>query len=183
MIYLFVTYFCLDAFMDTKRQNFNITPEQEAEIAQLKELINSPTIKDAILSSVRICSVIARKVREGNQLFLVKEDKGQMYQVLIPELEVLVPPKYKYLVERPHSWKRQLYVKGRRLPAASVYKDYLLEKRTVKQLAEDWELPVEAVQECVSYCAENQALLVMEAMEEQRLAGDMSVDADAAPAS
>jgi hypothetical protein len=28
---------------DTKRQNFNITPEQEAEIAHLKEMINAST--------------------------------------------------------------------------------------------------------------------------------------------
>jgi hypothetical protein len=150
----------------TKRQNFNITPEQEAEIAHLKELVDAPTTKDAILSAVRFYATIAREVKEGREIYLSGSSQNQLERVLIPELEALKPPLYKYLVRRPHEWRQQLYVKGRRLTAASVFKDYFLEQRTLQQLAEDWDLPPGAIQECINYCQDNQALLQMEAEEE-----------------
>jgi uncharacterized protein (DUF433 family) len=151
-----------------KRQNFNITPEQEAEIASLRELIDASSTKDAILSAVRFYAVIAQQVREGQQVYLATGKEGPMEKIVVPELEPLRPPRYTYLVQRPHKWKRQLYVKGRRLPATVVYSDYLLEQRTPQQLAKDWELPVEAIQECINYCQENQELLQMESDEESR---------------
>lgn len=150
---------------ETKRQNFNITPEQEAEIAQLKELLGSPTTKDAILSAVRFYKVIANEIREGRQLCVSEGPSSQIHKLIIPDLEALRPPRYKYLVQRPHEWERQLYVKGRRLPAAIVYRDHVIEGRTPEELADDWDLPLEAVNECISYCEENQELLQMEAEE------------------
>lgn len=158
----------------TKRQNFNITPEQEAGIAQLKELIDSPTTKDAILSAVRVLTVLAKELKEGRQIYMAAEGSAKMHKLLIPEIEVLKPPRYKYLVERPHEWRCQLYVKGRRLPAASVYRDYLLEGRTIDELADDWELPAAAVEECIRYGEENQALFQMEAEEEAKLSEIMT---------
>ncbi len=150
---------------ETKRQNFNITPEQEAEIAQLKEMLGSPTTKDAILSAVRFYKVIANEIRKGRQLCVSEGSSGQLHRLIIPDLETLQTPQYKYLVQRPHEWERQLYVKGRRLPAASVYRDYLVDGISPEELAEDWDLPLEAVNECISYCQDNQALLQMEAEE------------------
>jgi len=153
---------------ETKRQNFNITPEQEAEIAQLKELLGSPTTKDAILSAVRFYKVIANEIKEGRQLCVAENSSGSMHKLIIPDLEALKPARFKYLVQRPHEWERQMYVKGRRLPAASVYRDYSVDGRTPDQLADDWDLPLDAVKECISYCEENQALLQMEAEEAMR---------------
>lgn|GEM_PF-2702843 len=34
---------------ETKRQNFNITPKQEMELAPLRETLDAPSAKDAIL--------------------------------------------------------------------------------------------------------------------------------------
>ncbi len=155
---------------DTKRQNFNITPEQEAEIAYLKEMINASTTKDAILSAVRFYSVMAARVKEGQEIYITDKQTNQMERVVIPDMEALKQPQYRYLVAHSHPWRRQLFVKGRRLPAASVYKDYLVEHRTPAQLANDWSLPLEAVTECIMYCKENQALLEMEAQEDRRRA-------------
>ena len=39
---------------ELKRQNFNITPEQEAEISWLKDAIAASSVKDAILWAVRV---------------------------------------------------------------------------------------------------------------------------------
>lgn len=153
---------------ETKRQNFNITPEQEAEIAHLKEIINASTTKDAILSAVRFYTVMAMRIKEGQEIYMTGKRDNQMEKVMIPDLEILKPPKFKYLIERPHSSSRQLFVKGRRLQASIVYDSMVANKMTPEQTAKNWDLPVEVVYECVDYCKENESLIRMEAEETER---------------
>lgn len=71
-----------------KRQNFNITPEQEAEINWLKEALDAPTTKDAVLLAVRTLAVLCREMRRGSKISLVHEN-GEKAWLLIPQLEVL----------------------------------------------------------------------------------------------
>ena len=40
-----------------KRQNFDVTPEQDAEITWLRDALGASTAKDAILRAVRIADV------------------------------------------------------------------------------------------------------------------------------
>lgn len=70
---------------ETKRQNFNITPEQEAEIAWLKEAVDARTTKDAILIAVRVLSILARETRRGFDLYL-EDEAGNKERLLIPQL-------------------------------------------------------------------------------------------------
>ena len=64
-----------------------------------------------------------------------------------------------YLEARPHPWRRQLYVKGRRLRAFSVWSDLNTNQLTAEDVAQSRELPLEAVRECIRYCEENRQLL------------------------
>lgn len=93
---------------DLKRQNFNVTPEQEAEIAWLKDAVDAPSAKNAVLYAVRVMATIVKEVREGKAVYLVNQ-KGKRERLLIPEIPSNAP-QWKYLVERPHPWRRQLYV-------------------------------------------------------------------------
>lgn len=159
---------------ETKRQNFNITPEQEAELTWLREAIDAPTTKDTILRAVRVFATLAREAQHGRRLFL-RDANGGFAELLIPELEPIEKETWNYLVARPHPWRRQLYVKGRRLRAFDVWMDMLTNKETPEQAAENWELPMEAIAEIVRYCESHRDLLVMEADEErQRLSAEKS---------
>ena len=62
--------------------------------------------------------------------------------------------KWKYLERRPGSSYQQLAIKGKRIFAWTLYCEFMSEKdpRTPKQLAEDWGVPLEAVQEAIEYC-------------------------------
>lgn len=152
---------------ETKRQNFNVTPEQEAELEQVRELLDAPNIKEAILQSARIVAALAGEVRRGNAICVEAAD-GSRTRLLIPELRPAADRGWKYLVERPHPWRRQLYVKGRRLPAAQVWSDMIANHQTIADAARNWDLPAEAIEEILRYCKENRALLDMEADEEGR---------------
>jgi uncharacterized protein (DUF433 family) len=63
-------------------------------------------------------------------------------------------PQYKYLVQKPKSSYKQLFVKDRWVAARTLYGQYVNEEepRTVEQLAEDFEVPLEAVREAIAYC-------------------------------
>jgi uncharacterized protein (DUF433 family) len=64
------------------------------------------------------------------------------------------PHEWKYLERRPGSSYRQLCIKGKRLWAWTVYCAVVNDKepRTPKQLAEDFDVPLEAIHEAVEYC-------------------------------
>src|SRR4051812_5885617 len=68
-----------------------------------------------------------------------------------------MPPtqtKWLYLERDPKSSYKQLSIKGRRVKARTLYSRHVSpeEPRTVEQLAEDWNLPVAAVEEAIAYC-------------------------------
>jgi hypothetical protein len=56
-------------------------------------------------------------------------------------------PNWKYLVNIAHPWKQQLYVKGRKLPAATVWSGMLVNKLTRKQAVDNWDLPAKALKQ------------------------------------
>jgi hypothetical protein len=81
-----------------------------------------------------------------------------------------------YLVEHAHPWKRQLYVKGRKLPAATVWVGMKANKLSIEEAMDNWDLPRDAIQEVTEYCENNKCLLEMEAAEEQRLLNEKGIE-------
>ena len=75
---------------------------------------------------------------------------------------------WRYLVARPHAWRRQLYVKGRRLMASTVWREMLINKLSAEEAADNWKLPHAAIAEITRYCEANRDLLAMESDEERR---------------
>ena len=61
---------------------------------------------------------------------------------------------YRYLAPDPDSSYRQLRVKGRRIFARTLYSLTLGEqgRMTPEEVAADYQLPLEAVQEAIAYC-------------------------------
>ena len=77
---------------------------------------------------------------------------------------------WQYLEQRPHPWRQQLYIKGRRMKASTVWIDMLANELTPEEVAENKDLPLEAVLEAIKYCESHQELLRKDAqIERQRL--------------
>src|SRR5437763_10914712 len=66
-----------------------------------------------------------------------------------------VNTQWKYLAPNPKSAYHQLFIKGRRIRAWVIYCDHVAQDMTPEQIAEDRDLPVEVVRECIAYCASN----------------------------
>jgi uncharacterized protein (DUF433 family) len=67
------------------------------------------------------------------------------------------PSNWKYLEPRPGSFYRQLFLKGRRIRARTLYGLSVSDEEplTPEQIAAEYDLPLEAVQEAIAYCASN----------------------------
>jgi uncharacterized protein (DUF433 family) len=152
---------------ETKRQNFNITPKQEAELTWLRETLGVSSTKDAILRAVRVLAILAREAQQGRALYLGTAT-GELTRLLIPELQSSADNGWEYLVARPHPWRRQLYVKGRKLRASTVWMDMQTNAMTPEEAVDDWDLPLAAIEEIIRYCESHRQLLAMEAEEERR---------------
>ncbi len=75
---------------------------------------------------------------------------------------------YKYLGPKRGSMYRQFFVKDRGIRAQTLYHETLGEEaRTPQEVAEDFDVPLEAVLESIRYCHENEALLQEEWEEEE----------------
>lgn len=67
---------------------------------------------------------------------------------------------YRYLAPRPKSHHKQLYVRGRgNLTARIIVGTLYSENLTIQETAADYDLPVEAVRECLDYYERNQELV------------------------
>jgi uncharacterized protein (DUF433 family) len=73
---------------------------------------------------------------------------------------------WQYLESRPNSWRSQLYVKGRKLRAHTVWADMIVNKMTPEEVAQSKDLSLAAVMEAIKYCETHQELLKQEAEEE-----------------
>ena len=84
-----------------------------------------------------------------------------------PPTEASHQEQWKYLEKRPHLWRKQLYVKGRRLKAFGVWMDMIVNEMTTYEAADNWDLPLAAIEEIIEYCETNQELLKQEADQER----------------
>lgn len=75
---------------------------------------------------------------------------------------------YRHLERKLRSNYQQLFVKGRNMRAEVLYRATVgTEPRSAEEVAGDYGVPVEAVQEAIDYCVRNKELLERErAMEE-----------------
>lgn len=166
----------------TKRANFDLSPEQDELLVNLRAQLSASSTKEAVLRAVQLITLLLDEVQQGNRLFVGKSPATAV-RLAIPELEARAHGQWRWLVERPHPWRRQLWVKGRKLLASAVWLDALTNGMGPREAAENWDLPLEACEEIFAYCETNKALIEAEANEERQRLKRANVDVAAkAPA-
>ena len=153
--------------LTTKRANFDLTPEQDEILANLRTALSASSVKDTVLRAAQVTTLLVNEARQGNHLF-VGRSAEQATRLAIPELEAALPPAWQWLVERPHPWRRQLWIKGRKLQASAVWLDAQANGLSAAEAAENWSLPLPAVEEAFAYSEAHRALIEAEADEERQ---------------
>src|SRR5437867_11350634 len=85
---------------------------------------------------------------------------------------------WKFLESRAHPWRRELFLRGRRLRPSSVWMSVLQNEHTLEEAAANWDLSVPEVRECVRYCETHNEDLRLDAEEERQRLEDARVSLD-----
>src|SRR5207244_8510131 len=99
----------------------------------------------------------------------------------IEKLEACLGPqekvelRWRFLVARPHPWRRQLSIKGRNMTVGQMMSTVRANQYAPEQASENLELPIEAIREALAYYEENRDLIALEAAEERRLARERGI--------
>ena len=100
----------------------------------------------------------AYKLSTGDRLDLI----ATLIQSLQSQVEI---EDWQYLAKRNHPWRKQLYIKGRKLLASTVWQDTVTNEMSREEAAANWDLPIDAIDEVFRYCQSHQDLLKLEADE------------------
>jgi len=73
---------------------------------------------------------------------------------------------WQYLAKRKHPWRKQLYVKGQKILASTIWRDMIANEMSVEEAADNWDLPLDAIDEVICYCESHQDSLKLEAEKE-----------------
>ncbi len=162
----------------SKRANFDLSPEQEELLANLRSRLSASSTKEAVLRAAELTTFLLDELKQGHRLFVGKSLSSAI-RLAIPQLEARANEQWRWLIERPHPWRRQLWVKGRKLLASAVWLDALTNGMGPRQAAENWNLPLDAAEEIFAYCEFNQALIEAEANEERQRLNRVNLDVEA----
>jgi uncharacterized protein (DUF433 family) len=91
---------------------------------------------------------------------------------VLPGVEEQLTNDWQWLVARPHPWRRQLWLKGRRVTAGDLARTIETEGWTPDRASAEFDLPLDAVLEAQRYAATNRALVIAEERENAIAAGD-----------
>ena len=101
----------------------------------------------------------AYKLSKGDRLDLI----ASLVQSLQNQVEI---DNWQYLAKRNHPWRKQLYVKGQKLLASTIWQDMIANKMSVEEAADNWDFPLDAIDEVIRYCENHRDLLKLEAEKE-----------------
>ena len=101
------------------------------------------------------------------QAYKLSKDRLDLIASLVQSLQNQVEvDDWQYLAKRNHPWRKQLYVKGQKLLASTIWQDMIANEMSIKEAADNWNLPLEAIDEVIRYCESHNDLLKLETDEE-----------------
>lgn len=133
------------------RLQVDLAARHERLLGKLGERLGSGADAETARRIFDIVADLAQQIEHGFKLVVAASDDERPDAV--PELtRALVPAsEYTYLVQRPHPWRKQLFVKGRRLTAGQVLHAMHVNGWTTERTATEFDMPLGAVREAVDY--------------------------------
>ncbi|MDQ3688429.1 MAG: hypothetical protein M3406_00040 [Chloroflexota bacterium] len=169
----------------TRRQRLHVdVPEAVSRgIRETAEVYYRGATGDAVQASLAVFSWVVRQRQAGRRVIAVDADHlpAAFEEPIIPGLEEALAPRWQWLVARPHPWRRQLAIKGRRLLAGRLARTIEANGWSADRAATEFDVPVAAVLEAQRYAAEDTDLLAAEEREERLLSTLLLSRADAPP--
>ena len=129
-----------------------LLPDEQARLDYLREQNESGEITEA--EHQELLDFVSRVENEDT------ERVAATLQLAQSQVEV---DGWQYLAKRNHPWRKQLYIKGQKLLASTVWQDMITNGMSVEEAADNWDLPLDAINEVIRYCESYRDLLKLEA--------------------
>lgn len=125
------------------------------------------SLSDTVAGALTTFQWLVRQRMAGRRVIAVPSDQLPYVfeEPMIPALEQAMASNWTWLVAREHPWRRQLWVKGRRLAAGDLARTLEIEGWDADRGAHEFDLPVEAVEEAQRYLEANRDLVLAEERE------------------
>ena len=120
-------------------------------------------IVDEMLSGRRIVSVEPEKL----------EQLENFKELSVPAVAPLLFDHYEYLISRPDTGHKQLYLKGRPMSVGQLIKQMQAEQLSPEETAREMDLPLPQVREALAYYETHQDLITRETTETQQSLADV----------
>lgn len=156
-----------------KRLQVKVNAEERLLLDRFKSALDGDTDSETARKLLWWLDGVAHQVGTGYKLVVVPIETE--FADAAPWLTRAMLPsgEYTYLVRRPHPWRKQLFLKGRRLTAGQVVGRMETEGWSVEEAAAQFELPVAAIREAVDYAKRNRDLIACEDAEDARAADEL----------
>jgi uncharacterized protein (DUF433 family) len=114
--------------------------------------------------------------RGGKRVIAVRRDRipDQFEEPVLTGIEEQLLTDPTWLVERPHRWRRQAWIKGRRMTAGDLARTIEIEAWSPERAASEFDLPLDAILEAQRYFAANRELVLAEEQENALAAQEAS---------
>jgi len=161
-----------------RRLSVDLPPETETATRALADRFFHGTTTDAVRAALSLLAWTVEARRQGKRVVAVTRDQlpARYEEPVLPGIEEQLVRDWQWLVARPHPWRRQLWIKGRRLAAGDLARTIEIEAWPPERAATEFDLPLEAVLEAQRYLGANRDLVLAEERENQ-LAAEQAVDA------
>jgi uncharacterized protein (DUF433 family) len=154
----------------------DLSPQSDQALALLTAAHFGNARADAIRAAISLLAWLIAEREAGRTIVAVEpQDVPDRATVpVVPGLEESFATPWRWLVSRPHPWRRQLWIKGRRIAAGDLARTIEIERWDPNRAAAEFELPVEDVLEAQQYYSVNHDLVKAEETE-NRLAAQGAV--------
>lgn len=164
----------------TRRRRLSVDLPLETETATrvLADRFFRGVTTDVIRVSLSLLAWTIDARSHGKRVVAVTRDQlpARFEEPVLPGVEEQLPTEWEWLVQRPHAWRRQLWVKGRRLAAGDLARTIEIEDWAPERAATEFDLPLEAILEAQRYLAANRDLVLAEERE-NALAAEQAIPA------
>lgn len=155
----------------------DVTDAVWTRVKQTADRLFRGVTSDAVLAALASFHWMLEQKRQGKRVIAVEPDAlpSRYSEAVLPGVdEALGNERWMWLIEQPHPWRRQLWIKGRHMTAGQLVGHVNGNQWTPEEAARQFDLPVEAVLEARQYVEANRELIEAETVEEERAAARMA---------
>jgi uncharacterized protein (DUF433 family) len=154
------------------RLQIELRSEHARSLDLLEDVLATRSRVDLIQEAIGVLLWYVRETMQGRKVVSVDPaeiDKLQhAVELASPSASLAHPNLYRFLIARPHPWRRQLSLKGRNMTVGQLVATMNADAMTPEQAADRLELPLEQVREALAYYEGNRDLIDAEFREEKR---------------